>query len=238
MENILILVIIVLIASTLQTTTGYGFSVIGTPFLLLIFPAHMAIQINIILSIFLSFALLFTINKEIDRRLLSNLVKGSIFGLILGILIYLFLDTRLLKMLIGALILVLTVLLISKLTIRQTRNRDVISGGFSGLLTSSIGAPGPPLLLYFSGTNMDKTTIRSTSLAYYLFVYSASLLLQIGFGSTNKETWLFSLVALPSLFVGLFLGQNLFKMISQKVFRIITFIILIFAGIYLFVSGL
>ena len=233
----MVLIIIVLVASLLQTSTGYGFSIVGTPFLLLIYPAHMAIQINIILSICLSAFMIFKIRKEIDKSLLVRLIKGSVMGLIFGIFIYLFFDIQLLKMTVGALILFLTILLILKLTINRTQNKDFITGGISGLLTTSIGVPGPPLLLYFSGAGIDKTTLRSTTLAYYLFVYFVSLVMQISFGGTSKETWIFSLIAIPPLFAGIILGQLFFKWISQKVFRIITYIILMFTGVYLLVTS-
>ncbi|MFD2130878.1 sulfite exporter TauE/SafE family protein [Pseudogracilibacillus auburnensis] len=237
MEDVIVLIIIVLVASLLQTSTGYGFSIIGTPFLLLIYPAHMAIQVNIILSICLSAFMIFKIRKEVDKSLLIRLVKGSIMGLIFGIFIYLFLDIQLLKMTVGALILILTILLILKLTINRTQNKDFLTGGISGLLTTSIGVPGPPLLLYFSGAGIDKTTLRSTTLAYYLFVYFASLVMQISFGGTSKETWIFSLIAIPPLFAGIMLGQLFFKWISQKAFRVITYIILMFTGVYLLVTS-
>lgn len=237
MEDLIILVLIVLVASFLQTSTGYGFSIIGTPFLLLIYPAHTAIQVNIILSICLSAFMIFKVRNEVDKSLLFKLIKGSIAGLLFGIFLYLFLDIRLLKMTVGALILILTILLILKLTIKRTSNRDFLTGGISGLLTTSIGVPGPPLLLYFSGAKIDKTTLRSTTLAYYLFVYFASLVMQITFGGTTKETWISSLLALPSLFAGIMLGQLFFKWISQNTFRIITYVILIFTGIYLLVTS-
>lgn len=235
--DLIVLILIVLIASILQTSTGYGFSIIGTPFLLLIYPAHTAIQINIFLSICLSAFMIFKIRKEVDKTLLIRLIKGSILGLLFGILIYLFLDIQILKMAAGILIIMLTLLLIFKLTLNRTRNRDFAAGGISGLLTTSIGVPGPPLLLYFSGARIDKVTLRSTTLAYYLFVYFASLMMQITFGGTNKEIWVDSILAIPALFAGIFLGQLLFKWISQETFRVITYIILIFTGVYLLITS-
>lgn len=237
-EDLILLILIVLIASLLQTSTGYGFSIIGTPFLLLLYPAHTAIQINIILSICLSAFMIFNIRKEIDKYLLIRLIKGSVIGLFIGIFIYLYLDIQLLKMTVGALILILTILLIFKFTMDSTKNKDFVAGGISGVLTTSIGVPGPPLLLYFSGARIDQTTLRSTTLAYYLFVYAASLVMQISFGGTTKETWISALVAIPPLLVGILLGQFLFKWISQKTFRMITYVILIFTGIYLLLTSL
>lgn len=237
-ESLIVLVVIVLVASLLQTSTGFGFSIIGTPFLLVIYPVHTAIQINIILSICLSAFMIIKIRKEVDQTLLFRLMKGSIAGLIIGIFMYLFVDIQFLKMAVGILILSLTVLLIFRFTLNRTKNKDLMTGGLSGLLTTSIGVPGPPLLLYFSGSHVDKVTLRSTTLAYYLFVYFVSLVMQISFGGTSKETWVTSLIAIPPLFAGILLGQILFKWISQKTFRMITYVILIFTGSYLIVTSL
>ena len=238
LEDIVVLMIIVIVASLLQTSTGYGFSIIGTPFLFLLYPVHMAIQINIILSICLSMFMIFKIRKEVDYTLFTRLIKGSILGLIAGIFVYLFLDIQLLKMTVGIIILVLTVLLIFQVTIQRTERKDYVTGGISGMLTTSIGVPGPPLLLYFSGAGIDKTTLRSTTLAYYLFVYFASLMMQILFGGTNKETWMLSFIAIPALIIGVLLGQWLFKWISQLTFLIVTCLILLFTGGYLFFTSL
>ncbi|MEK3934306.1 sulfite exporter TauE/SafE family protein [Sporosarcina sp. FSL W7-1349] len=232
-----ILIVLVLVASLLQTSTGYGFSIIGTPFLLLMYPAHTAIQINIILSLCLSTFMMFKIGNEVDKTLFGRLIKGSVIGLVFGLLIYLYLDIRFLKMAVGGLILILTVSLIFKLTIHRTSRGDLAAGGISGLLTTSIGVPGPPLLLYFSGTGTDQVTLRSTTLAFYLVVYFVSLVMQISFGGTSLEAWTSSLIALPSLFIGMLLGQFLFKWISQELFRIITYVILLFTGAYLLVTS-
>lgn len=159
-------------------------------------------------------------------------------GIVFGIFIYLFVNIQILKIAVSVIILCLTALLTLNVTINRSKEKDIVTGGISGLLTTSIGVPGPPLLLYFSGANLDKTTLRSTTLAYYLFVYFTSLVMQILFGGTNKEIWLSSLIAIPPLFIGIILGQLLFKWISQNTFRIITYIILIFTGTYLIISSL
>ena len=237
-EDILLLFLIVIIAASLQASTGYGFSIIGTPFLLIILPFHEAIQINIILSICLSAIMIYQIRREVDTDLMKKLIKGSIAGLIAGLLLYLFMDTSVLTLTVGIMILILTVMLISNFTIKRSPQKDYTAGGLSGLLTTSIGVPGPPLLLYFAGAKIDKTVLRSTTLAFYLFAYTASLLMQITFGGTNTEIWKMALLTLPALFIGVVIGQLIFKKISQKLFLNITYVILIFTGIYLVVTSL
>src|SRR5690606_3559056 len=166
--------IIVLIASVLQTSTGFGFSILATPFLLLIFEPIEAIQINLILSLIISSALIMKIRRDIDFAILRRFVVGSVTGLPIGIMLFLLIDINRLKMGVSLIILVLTIMLILKFRIIQNEKRDLLVGGLSGSFTTSIGIPGPPLLLYFSGTDTQKEKLRGTTLAFYLFIYFVS----------------------------------------------------------------
>jgi uncharacterized membrane protein YfcA len=237
-ENWIMLAIVVFVASLLQASTGFGFSIIGTPFLLMIYPAHTAIQINIILSLCISVFMLLKIGKEVDKPLMARLTKGSLVMLVPGLLLYLFMDIRAMKLIVGGLILLLTMLLITRFTIRQAAGRDYLTGGISGLLTTSIGVPGPPLLLYFAGAGTEKATLRSTTLAYYLLVYSVSLGMQIGFGGTEKQVWVSSVAAIPALLLGTVCGQLMFTRFSPKGFKILSYILLLFSGAYLVITSL
>ncbi|MED1875106.1 sulfite exporter TauE/SafE family protein [Brevibacillus borstelensis] len=227
-----------LVASVLQTSTGFGFSLMATPFLLLLFEPKEAVQINLLLSLVISVALITKIKKDIDKGILKRFVVGSAVGLPIGITVFLTADISMLKLGIGIIILFLTVLLILKLRMDQTKARDYAVGGLSGILTTSIGMPGPPLLLYFSGTDTQKEKLRGTTLAFYLFIYSMSLLVQILFAGTTDTIWISSGYALPLVFLGLFLGQILFKRINQQLFRIFTYVILLFTGVYMLLEGL
>ena|SRR5690625_32304 len=235
---IIAFIITVLVASILQTSTGFGFSIMATRFLLLIFEPTEAIQINLILSLIISIALIMKIRRDIDFGILIRFVVGSVTGLPIGIMLFLLIDINRLKMVVSLIILVLTITLILKFRINQNKKRDFFVGGLSGAFTTSIGMPGPPLLLYFSGTDTQKEKLRGTTLAFYLFIYFVSLIIQATVAGTNKTVWISSLWALPFVFVGLYLGQLLFKRINQKVFRIFTYIILLFTGIYLLIESL
>jgi len=238
LDEIILFIVIILLASILQTSTGFGFSIMATPFLLLMFEAREAIQINLILSLVISCALILKIKKDVDIDILKRFITGSLLGLPIGISVFLMMDMTWLKLGISILILVLTVLLILQFRIKQTERRDFAIGGLSGAFTTSIGMPGPPLLLYFSGTNTSKEKLRGTTLAFYLFIYSVSMVIQVIFAGTNKVIWLSSLQALPLVIMGLLLGQVMFKWINQTVFRMLTYVLLLFTGVYLLVQQL
>ncbi|PGC98252.1 sulfite exporter TauE/SafE family protein [Bacillus toyonensis] len=238
MEITLIFICIILVASVLQASTGFGFSIMATPFLLMLFLPQEAIQINIILSLIISISLIWKIRMDVDFILLKRFIFGSIAGVSFGILIFISVNINTFKLTISILLLLLTLLLICNVKVRSTPFRDFVVGGLSGLLTTSIGMPGPPLLLYFTGTDTEKEKLRATTLAFYLFIYFISLLTQILFTGTNITIWKSSFYAIPIVFLGLFIGQIIFKWLNQQVFKIFTYILLSCTGIYLLIDSL
>jgi uncharacterized membrane protein YfcA len=238
LDTIFIFICIILVASVLQTSTGFGFSIMATPFFLMLFLPQEAIQINIILSLVISVSLIYKIKADIDFLLLKRFIFGSLVGAPAGFLIFISINISAFKLGVSILLLLLTLLLIFNVKLKATRVRDFIVGGISGLLTTSIGMPGPPLLLYFTGTDTEKGKLRATTLAFYLFIYFISLITQIIFIGTNKMIWVSSLYAIPIVFLGLFAGQMMFKWINQRMFRIFTYILLSCTGFYLLFESL
>lgn len=238
MLSIVIFIMIILIASILQTSTGFGFSILATPFLLLLFQPAEAIQINLILSFLISFALITKIKQDIDFGVLKRFLFGSVVGLPLGMLVFLRLDVMKLKLGISMIILLLTFMLIWKFRISQTKTRDYIVGGLSGIFTTSIGMPGPPLLLYFAGTATRKAVLRSTTLAFYFVIYLLSIVIQVSFAGATKTMWLASGFALPIVCLGLYIGQLLFTKISERHFQVVLYVILAFTGVYLLLESI
>ncbi|PAV31486.1 hypothetical protein CIL05_02190 [Virgibacillus profundi] len=233
MDSFILFSCIILLASILQTSTGFGFSIMATPFLLIMFEPREAIQINLILSLVISCALIMKIRHDVDKGIMKKFIIGSIVGLPVGITVFSLIDTTFLKLGVSILILVLTTLLILNFRISRTTNRDFAVGGLSGAFTTSIGMPGPPILLYFSGTDTTKEQLRATTLAFYLFIYFVSLIIQVIFAGTSKEIWISGLKGLPLVIIGLIVGQILFKWINQKLFRLLTYGLLFFTGVYL-----
>lgn len=236
--EIVLFIFIVLLAAILQTSTGFGFSILATPLLLFLYEPAEAVQINMVLALVISAALIMTIREDVDYGTLKRFIAGSSVGLFIGIAFFIWFDINSLKLFIGLVILLLTILLIFKVRMMKTGRKDMIVGGISGSLTTSIGMPGPPLLLYFSGTDGSKTSVRSTTLAFTLYIYFISLVVQMIFVGTSGTVWKSSLWRLPVVLIGLYLGQVLFSWISQRVFRIITYVILFTTGITLLLDSL
>src|SRR5690606_13119816 len=102
---------IIFIASILQSSTGFGFSIMATPFLLLLFLPQEAIQINIVLSLLISISLIWKIKKDIDFNIVKRFMIGSTVGVPFGIFIFISINIDVFKLGVGFLLLLLTLLL-------------------------------------------------------------------------------------------------------------------------------
>src|SRR5699024_11656614 len=96
--SLFMFIVIILLASILQTSTGFGFSIMATPFLLLLFDPREAIQLNLILLLFISSMLIVNIRRDVNWGVFKRFVIVGLFCLPLGILIFLLLHMTLLKL--------------------------------------------------------------------------------------------------------------------------------------------
>lgn len=238
MEAFLFAAPIVLVASALQSCTGFGFSLMATPLLLLLFEPRTAIQLNIILSLVVSAALLPHIRAAVDRPMLRRLIASSLLGIPLGAALFAWLDPGLLKLAVGIVVLAVTGLIAARFTFTASRTGDGIAGLAAGTLTASLGIPGPALLVYFAGTALDKARVRATTLGFFLFVYAGALVAQVALASSERTIWLGALALAPIVWLGTVAGQRLFEAIDQRVFAIMINAILAGTGLYLLLASL
>ncbi|SDO37404.1 Uncharacterized membrane protein YfcA [Paenibacillus sp. yr247] len=220
--------LIILLATLIQSCTGFGFAIIAIPLLMLLYPAHYAISLSMFLSLSSSLSSLPKVWNDVDRPLLKRLFIGSLLGLPFGGLLFYTSDMMWLKMIVGFSIIMSAIFMRVRISFPMGEGKRI--GFLSGFLTSSIGMPGPPIVLFLTAKNLDKQIFRGTSIAFYCLVYSISLVLQ--FASGRFETDLLEFLTLiPVIFIGQVIGSVLYKRISQNWFRRVTFLLLLASGV-------
>ena len=224
---------IAFLAALLQTATGFGFSLIATPLFLLVYPPQTAIQLNIILGLAVSVVMLPRAAREADAVLLRRLALGALVGAPLGLLIFLSGNVVLLKGIVAGLALGMALLLAVNFQFARAIGRDYGIGGASGLLTTSIGVPGPPLMLYFAGGAVSKEVARGTTLTFFLFAYGGSLGFQVAGSGLADDVGVAALVCLPTTLLGIAIGQFVFPFINQRIFVRLIWALLVGTGLYL-----
>lgn len=159
--SLLLAIGIAFISTLIQSLTGFGFAIVSTPLLLMVYDAKEVVVLLQFLSVVLDTVFVFFVKDNIDWHFLKPLLIGSVIGHPIGILIYLFVPTIGLKIFIACVI--LSFLFLTKIYRKQlaeTSCKTGVVGCLSGILNTSTSMSGPPLIIYLTSTNRDKTSLR------------------------------------------------------------------------------
>lgn len=107
-----------------------------------------------------------------------------------------------------------------------------VAGLFHGLFVSG----GPLLTSYLAKKIDNKEVFRATISTIWIFLNSLLLVTHIQQGLWDASLIKIQLVSIPFCFAGMAIGGYLMKRMSQRVFMIITYILLIIAGLSLFIK--
>lgn len=245
MQELLLAGVIVFFAAMLQAITGFGFAIMATPFLLLVYDSRECVEISIFLSFFIALLLLPRIKDKIDYPLFRRLAAGSLLGVPIGLWVYASISLTLLKIAVSVVILAVTSLLLynqysSRRQNPRERKTSVVSellvGFCAGVLTASIGMPGVPIALYFSVQNTDKAIVRSTTLAFFTVVYAASILAMLVTAKLDGGAVYSSLLLAPVTAMGVLGGYFLFPRIRQRLFQTLVNAILLYTALYMLIK--
>ena len=204
---------VVLVAAFLQSSTGFGFSQVSVPVMITLFAPRDAVQITLILSLAISLVMLRSTNAEVDSTLLKRWIWSALAGLPVGILLFHFLPVLWIKLVLVASLGVAMLFLSFRMRLARTARRDALSGFLSGALTSSVGLPGPPLLVYTSSVNMEKSTVRSTTLTFHTVVYGFGIISQVVTQGISASTLVTTAALLAPLLLGIGAGHVIFPLL-------------------------
>jgi uncharacterized membrane protein YfcA len=225
---------IVFLAACLQAITGFGFGVLAVPLFLLIFDAKTAVGFSMVISFFTVSNLALKLRNFIIRPIIHNLLTGAICGIPIGIYIYYHFDLNSLKLIISIVVFFLSIMLMFGFRLKsdQTVWTERIVGSISGIMTPSIGMPGPPIAICLSNQQIPKENFRATFVCYNALVYVFSLSFLIFLGAINITIIKTAITLVPFGFMGSILGRRIFPKVSQPVFHKAVSILMMTSALY------
>jgi uncharacterized membrane protein YfcA len=103
-------------------------------------------------------------------------------------------------------------------------------GSIAGFFGASIGMPGIPLTVYYSAVNVDKEVARSTTLSFFIVLLSATLAANYGAGTISATVYGMAPLLIPSVFIGMVIGNKVFPYIPQRWFQLILNLIILYSA--------
>ena len=225
---------IILAGSTVKSTTGFGFALMATPFLLLMWEPRLVIPILLPLVALVDAMIVVQARRRLDwGRVLPMVLAGAV-GIPLGNVILLVLPQRVLKLAIAAIVLAFAVLLLVgyTLTIRRERLAGGAAGFFSGLFLTSTALSGPPVTLFMLNQRWERDTFRTSQGLFHLTTDILGIASLVVTGVVTAKTLVVDLALLPMVLVGYGLAAVLLPRIRQELFlRIATAIVITAAAL-------
>ena len=230
--------LLILGANIIQGITGFAGTILAMPVSVMLVGFDVAKPILNVLGI-LSGIYVFVGNaKYVNRRELMKIVGVMSVGILGGIFLKgLIRGERILMILLGCLVLILAVeglfTMFHPGQKKKPRNFLLI---LAGIVHGLFVCGGPILIGYLSKKLEDKREFRATISTVWIFLNSLILVGDIVEGVWNLNLLRQQLISIPFLFLGMFLGGRLYKIMSKKAFMILTYILLFISGISLLVK--
>lgn len=237
MAETIYLCFIAYLGGLIQGMTGFGVMLVALPLMALIIDIKIAIPLIMMLGFVMNVILVCQLARHVQTRNWLPLLIASLPGVPVGIYLLKTVEPQWLETLVGSVIIGTAVATWRYGSSKaELKKHWIFAAGFSsGFLGASIGASGPPVIIYTALQPWPKHQIKATLVTF--FCVSGALILTLQFFSgliTSEVTHHFIYCLLP-LLAGVSTGLRLFDRIKESLYKR-TIYILLFAlgGIMLF----
>jgi uncharacterized protein len=220
-----------------------GFSGIGTlsvPLLTLVVTAPQAVVIMLPLLLLADVIGLIGFRAKIDKAILKLAIPSGLVGILLGWLLFKYVNTNLLKAVIGIEAIIFAIQKLSEgrsawtgpgLPLNKPKAAFFsILAGFASFL-SHTGSP--PMMQFMLPMKMDRMVMVGTLAWFFAFINFSKLIPYGQLGLIQVTEVATSLILLPCIPLGYWIGVHLVKKVSQAHFVRIIAILLLLTGIKL-----
>lgn len=233
-EKILIGAVIFL-ASLLQGVFGFAFMLIALPLLSFFVSMKAAVPLLSFFLALLSGILAFRFRGEFAFKNVQPLLFGAIIGIPLGIFFLIAFNDRIMKTVLGMLLVVYSVysLFIRRVPFRLPAWTGYIAGFSAGTLGGAFNITGPPIVFYISTQEWTKNNSVGSLNFFFCITSTVLLLFHAVIGNITREITVTFLELIPVMVTGMLVGVHIFKKVNEDNYRKGLFVLLIIMGIML-----
>lgn len=220
---------VVLVASVLQRISGFGFALVATSLLALAMPVSDAVVILSFVSIPSTALTWRQLRGHADPAQLRRLIAWTLPGLPLGLIVHATVPDRPMRLILAVVIALAVALLVTgwRIPVRRVALADAVAGFVAGVLNTSTGTNGPPLVFDLTSQAISPDRLRATLSGVFAFSGVTTVLLFAVEGSLDARALVTGAAAMPFAIAGQRVGTRLSSHVSEEMFRRLTFALLI-----------
>ena len=230
--SLLVAIFAALLAGGVSGLTGFGLALIAVPLLLLVYEPATVVVLVFVLSVFINVAVVWDSWHDADRRLVVSLLPPAAVGVFVGAEVLYYADPLYIRLGVGVVVVISALLLLREVRVPGAGGwiGTIVAGSTSGLLSTSTGLAGPPVVLLFAARRIPKHAFRGSSALYFLVMSLVGLVALTNRGLLDAAQVPLALALVPAAFLGKVLGTALLKRVSDKTFRTVTLGVVILTG--------
>lgn len=248
---------VILLANVIQGITGFAGTILAMPFSLRLVGMDVAVPVLNVLGLLSGVYVLAGNYRKVRWKELGRILAFMGVSLIAGILLkrWLSFNPRILYITLGVLVIGIAVSGLWKMLQKkdekksgeQTEDRPekrapserITPGQYTlllaaGLVHGMFVCGGPLLIGYLTKRVREKDAFRATISAVWIVLNGAILVSQLIGHEWNAGLLRIQLISVPFLLGGMLIGSLLYRLMSQRFFMILTYVLLFIAGLTLF----
>jgi hypothetical protein len=229
---------VVAVASAAQAVSGFGFALIATPVVAVLAGPKAAVVGLTMIGILLVAQLSLRGRGHVERPTVLVVTVAAIAGMPLGLLVLTQANDRVLTIAIAVAVIGFSLLLWRGARFPAGRGTDVAAGFTAGILSTSTGTSGPPIVIALSAKELSPAVFRATISAIFLVQGSASLVAFAIGGQITRDAVSVALAGLPGVIVGSIVGERGFRRLDTPTFRRVVLGMLFASGLVALVGAL
>jgi len=231
-QQFVFITIIVLGASIIQALFGFGFGLISVPLMIFFVDLPTAVVTATAVST-VSCAVQWWESRAVQaREMAQRLVLSALFGMPFGLWLLLNLDARLMKGILGVVVLIGVFLSIKGFDLqRLPKTFDYALGVISGVLSTATSTNGPPLVFLLHARHFEPREFRAVLNRVFTFLNFLTVVIFTLAGKMTAEALQLALFSIPVMGLGVFVGTRLRAKINPDHFRNLVIGLLTLSGL-------
>lgn len=222
-------------SSFTQRVTGFGFGILMMTLLPVLAPSYAeATALSGLLAIFTALVPAIQSRKSLNWKKLLPILLIFLVTSWLGVLLLARLDSSLMKHVVGGVLVAVSLWFFitgGRIRLAPTLPVQAGMGTLSGLMGGLFAMQGPPAVIYFLAVSDTKEEYIALTQWYFLIGNIFMAFFRAGSGFITPAVLKLWCVAIPGVFLGLFLGAKVYKKIRTEELRRVIYAFLLIAGL-------
>lgn len=227
-----------ILAGVAQAVSGFGSALVAVPLLALVVDPQSAVVAATLVGLSLAGYAVTAERGHVDRQITWQLLMAGAFGMPFGLWLLTTLSDAALSGLMAASVLMALAAVGGLVRVRGGRPVTWGTGVLSGVLLTSTGMNGPPLVLGLHVLNLEARTFRATLQAVFLGHDALAVVSFVVVGVVSPPAMLLALGGVLGSVLGWKVGDRVFHRLSATMFRRVLIVGLLASATSLAVTAL